>query len=94
MRIALRGHREGNHRHRQALVAQAEAVVGFLNAYELSGADYFLKASQNSWEFIENTSWIANAESGIGKCRATERPATTSAKWIPGNVRITTAGLL
>jgi cellobiose epimerase len=32
---------------------QAEAVVGFLNAYELSGRDYFLKASQNSWAFIE-----------------------------------------
>ncbi len=32
---------------------QAEAVVGFLNAYELSGREYFLKASQNSWEFIE-----------------------------------------
>jgi len=32
---------------------QAEAVVGFLNAYELSGRDYFLKASQNSWQFIE-----------------------------------------
>ena len=32
---------------------QAEAVVGFLNAYELSGKDYFLKASERSWEFIE-----------------------------------------
>jgi len=32
---------------------QAEAVVGFLNAYELSGKDYFLQASQRSWEFIE-----------------------------------------
>jgi mannobiose 2-epimerase len=32
---------------------QAEAVVGFLNAYELSGRDYFLKAAQNSWAFIE-----------------------------------------
>ena len=32
---------------------QAEAVVGFLNAYELSGRDFFLKASQNSWQFIE-----------------------------------------
>jgi len=33
---------------------QAEAVVGFLNAYELSGKNYFLKASEKSWEFIEN----------------------------------------
>ena len=33
---------------------QAEAVVGFLNAYELSGKDYFLKASEKSWDFIEN----------------------------------------
>jgi mannobiose 2-epimerase len=32
---------------------QAEAVVGFLNAYELSGKDCFLKASERSWEFIE-----------------------------------------
>ena len=32
---------------------QAEAVVGFLNAYELSGKDYFLKAAERSWEFIE-----------------------------------------
>ncbi len=34
---------------------QAEAVVGFLNAYELSGQDYFRKASERSWEFIENS---------------------------------------
>lgn len=33
---------------------QAEAVVGFLNAYELSGKDYFLKAAERSWTFIEN----------------------------------------
>jgi mannobiose 2-epimerase len=32
---------------------QAEAAVGFLNAYELSGKEYFLKASERSWEFIE-----------------------------------------
>jgi mannobiose 2-epimerase len=33
---------------------QAEAVVGFLNAYELSGRDYFLRASERTWAFIEN----------------------------------------
>ncbi len=32
---------------------QAEAVVGFLNAYELSGKEHFLRASEKSWEFIE-----------------------------------------
>jgi mannobiose 2-epimerase len=32
---------------------QAEAVVGFLNAYAVSGKDHFLKASERSWEFIE-----------------------------------------
>ena len=32
---------------------QSEAVVGFLNAYELSEKDYFLKAAEKSWGFIE-----------------------------------------
>lgn len=32
---------------------QAEAVVGFLNAYELSGQQHFLDAAKRSWEFIE-----------------------------------------
>ena len=32
---------------------QAEAVVGFLNAYELSGELHFLHAAERSWEFIE-----------------------------------------
>lgn len=32
---------------------QAEAVVGFLNAYELSGKNHFLKAAENCWRFIE-----------------------------------------
>ena len=32
---------------------QAEAVVGFLNAYQLSGQAHFLEAAQRSWDFIE-----------------------------------------
>jgi mannobiose 2-epimerase len=32
---------------------QAEAVVGFLNAYEISGQQQFLAAAQRSWAFIE-----------------------------------------
>lgn len=32
---------------------QAEAVVGFLNAYRLSGQTHFLDAAYRSWEFIE-----------------------------------------
>ena len=32
---------------------QAEAVVGFLNAFELSGRDEFLNAALKSWDFVE-----------------------------------------
>jgi mannobiose 2-epimerase len=32
---------------------QAEAVVGFLNAYELSGKRHFKDAAERSWAFIE-----------------------------------------
>ncbi|MGB8012105.1 MAG: AGE family epimerase/isomerase [Terriglobales bacterium] len=41
---------------------QAEAVVGFLNAYDLCGKDYFLNASVKSWEFIEK--YIVDRERG------------------------------
>ena len=32
---------------------QAEAMVGFLNAYQLSGNEQFLEMSLKSWEFIQ-----------------------------------------
>jgi mannobiose 2-epimerase len=32
---------------------QAEAVVGFLNAYDLSGSKHFLQAAEETWAFIE-----------------------------------------
>jgi mannobiose 2-epimerase len=32
---------------------QAEAMVGFYNAYQVSGQEYFFRASQRSWEFIQ-----------------------------------------
>ena len=32
---------------------QAEAAVGFLNAYQITGAPHFLEAASRSWDFIE-----------------------------------------
>jgi len=34
---------------------QAEAVVGFLNAYQLSGRQRFFEAAWNCWQFIERS---------------------------------------
>jgi mannobiose 2-epimerase len=33
---------------------QAEALVGFYNAYQLSGQEHFSQATQHSWEYIQN----------------------------------------
>jgi mannobiose 2-epimerase len=41
---------------------QAEAVVGFLNAYQLSGREQFLRAALNCWEFIDRS--IVDHEGG------------------------------
>jgi mannobiose 2-epimerase len=41
---------------------QAEAVVGFLNAYQLSGQQRFLEAAERSWAFIDK--YIVDHERG------------------------------
>jgi mannobiose 2-epimerase len=41
---------------------QAEAVVGFLNAWQLSGKPYFHDAAERSWAFIEK--YIVDREHG------------------------------
>ncbi len=41
---------------------QAECVVGFLNAYELSGDESFLEAAKKAWNFIEK--YFADREHG------------------------------
>ncbi len=53
---------------------QAEAVVGFLNAYQLSGKEHFLQAALNSWDFIDR--YIVDHEGGewFLKVCATARP--------------------
>lgn len=33
---------------------QAEAIVGFLNAYEMTGKDYFFEAANRSWRFTDS----------------------------------------
>ena len=34
---------------------QAEAMIGFMNAYQLSGNEKYLEHSLNSWEFIKGS---------------------------------------
>jgi cellobiose epimerase len=41
---------------------QAEAVVGFLNAYQLSGREHFFQAAQRCWNFIDR--YIVDHERG------------------------------
>lgn len=42
--------------------AQAEAVVGFFNAYQLCGEEHFLTAAVRAWDYIEEK--IVNREHG------------------------------
>jgi len=62
---------------------QAEAVVGFLNAYELSGKEQFLTAAERSWQFIEDC--IVDREYGewFWKVSRDGRPASDKYKVDP-----------
>lgn len=49
---------------------QAESLVGFMNAYQLTGDEKFLQASINSWEFIKK--YIIDHENGEWYWRVTK----------------------
>lgn len=55
---------------------QAEGVVGFLNAYKLTGKEYFLEAALNTWQYISENIidrvngewfWLRTAEGDTSK---------------------------
>lgn len=62
---------------------QAEAMVGFLNAYQLTGKEAYLQAASNSWTFIK--SFIRDAENGEWHWQVTREgvPVTTHPKVDP-----------
>ncbi len=59
---------------------QAEAAVGFLNAYQLSGDDHFLEAALRSWDFI--TAYLIDREHGewLRYVQRDRTPGTDAAK--------------
>ncbi|WEK55480.1 MAG: AGE family epimerase/isomerase [Candidatus Cohnella colombiensis] len=62
---------------------QAEAMIGFINAYELSGQPQYLQAAKDSWSFIR--SFISDAEHGEWHWQVTREgvPVTTHPKVDP-----------
>ena len=63
---------DGEVNKRKSWWPQVEAAVGFLNAYQLSRNDYFLSATLNCWDFIEQHlvdhkygGWFRYANHGI-----------------------------
>ena len=59
---------------------QAEALVGFINAYELSGAVRFLEAAQNIWVFIQEYLVDHVHEEWFWRINADGKPDTTLPK--------------
>lgn len=44
---------KSRYRRKKIWWTQSEAMVGFLNAYELTGKEYFLEAAEGIWRFIK-----------------------------------------
>jgi len=70
---------------------QSEAVVGFLNAWQLTGRPHFLMAAERSWISSTSTSSIIATANGSGASRAKAFPIPTKTKWDHGSAPITTA---
>ena len=51
---------------------QAEAMVGFLNAYQLTGKAYFLETSYKTWKFRINISLMRKMVMVLRKHHAME----------------------
>lgn len=64
---------------------QAEAAVGFLNAYQLTGETHFLEAACRSWDFIE--AYLIDHEYG-GWIRYVERDGTKPTGSGEGNAKV------
>jgi cellobiose epimerase len=58
--------------------AQAEAVVGFFNAYKISGEEHFLTAALRAWVYIEER--IVNREHGEWYAKLTPKGRPYSAE--------------
>jgi len=82
MRPSLRGRSQRHHRRHQAVVPQAEAMVGFLNAYQLSASSISLKPQKRAGSSSSSTSSITSTANGSGWCRGRASLARNTTKSI------------
>ena len=59
---------------------QAEAVVGFLNAYELTKKDLYMQAAMNTWNYIQSTIIDHDAGEWFFRVDKNGRPSTKENK--------------
>lgn len=73
---------ESSRSERRVWWIQAEALVGFLNAYELSGGERFLDAAFSVWRFIKDHQIDSNAEwRATSSLDAPETPDLMAGPW-------------